>query len=108
MGEDRAILARRDAGRGCGCVWRVPAADGTERVPVDAGEQAAWVLRGLRGDEAEFVTLSFWDSADDIRGFAGDDIDRAVFYPEDDRYPVELELTVDHSTSWRGGAGPDS
>ncbi len=30
-------------------------------------------------------TLSFWDSLEAIRTFAGDPIDQAVFYPEDDR-----------------------
>jgi hypothetical protein len=28
--------------------------------------------------------------------FAGDDIDRAVFYPEDDRYLIAKEDTVRH------------
>jgi hypothetical protein len=31
-------------------------------------------------------------------GFAGDDIDQAVFYPEDDRYLIDRELTVKHFT----------
>ena len=31
-----------------------------------------------------------------IAGFAGDDIARAVFYPEDDRYLVDRETTVTH------------
>jgi hypothetical protein len=31
-----------------------------------------------------------------ISGFAGEDISRAVFYPEDDRYLVDRETTVTH------------
>jgi hypothetical protein len=31
-----------------------------------------------------------------VRGFAGDDIGRAVFYPEDDRFLVARDLTVRH------------
>ncbi len=31
-----------------------------------------------------------------IHGFAGEDISRAVFYPEDDRYLVQREDTVTH------------
>ena len=31
-----------------------------------------------------------------MRGFAGDDIGRAVFYPEDDRFLVERDDHVDH------------
>jgi hypothetical protein len=40
--------------------------------------------------------LSFWDSRDSIRAFAGEDIDQAVFYPEDDRFLVERDLMVRH------------
>jgi hypothetical protein len=31
-----------------------------------------------------------------VRGFAGDDYETAVFYPEDDRFLVERELTATH------------
>jgi heme-degrading monooxygenase HmoA len=40
--------------------------------------------------------ISFWDSIDAIRAFAGSDVERAVFYPEDDRYLVEREDRVEH------------
>jgi heme-degrading monooxygenase HmoA len=60
------------------------------------GNHGAWVLWRPVGDRAEFITLSFWESRDAIRGFAGDEIERAVFYPEDDRFLVERELTVEH------------
>ena len=61
------------------------------------GNRGAWILTRELGDgRTEMVTLSFWDSRDVIRGFAGDDIDRAKFYPEDDRYLVDRETTVLH------------
>lgn len=60
------------------------------------GNQGAWVLWRVVGGRAEFVTLSFWESREAIRGFAGDDVDQAVFYPEDDRYLIERGETVDH------------
>jgi heme-degrading monooxygenase HmoA len=60
------------------------------------GNRGAWVLWRTVGERAEFITLSFWESRDAIRGFAGDQIERAVFYPEDDRFLVERELTVEH------------
>ncbi len=60
------------------------------------GNRGAWVMWRVVDDRAEFITLSFWESRDAIRRFAGDEIDRAVFYPEDDRFLVERELTVDH------------
>jgi heme-degrading monooxygenase HmoA len=61
-----------------------------------AGNRGAWVLWRRDDERAEFVTLSFWDSEDAVRGFAGEDIERAVFYPEDDRFLVERDLTVHH------------
>ena len=60
------------------------------------GNRGAWVLRRLAGDRCEFVTVSVWESLDDVRGFAGEDVERAVFYPEDDAFLVERELAVQH------------
>jgi antibiotic biosynthesis monooxygenase (ABM) superfamily enzyme len=64
------------------------------------GNRGAWILRRTVGDRCEFVTVSVWDSLDDIRGFAGDEIERGVFYPEDDAFLVERELTVDLWELW--------
>ncbi len=60
------------------------------------GNRGAWMLRRDEGDRTEFVTLSFWDSLDAVRAFAGDDVERAVFYPEDDRFLVDRETRVLH------------
>jgi heme-degrading monooxygenase HmoA len=60
------------------------------------GNRGFSVLHRPDGDREEFLTISLWESLDVIRAFAGDDIDRAVFYPEDERYLVERELTVSH------------
>lgn len=60
------------------------------------GNQGAWMLRRDDGDRSEIVTFSLWDSRDSIRAFAGDDIDQAVFYPEDDHFLLERDLTVRH------------
>jgi heme-degrading monooxygenase HmoA len=68
------------------------------------GNQGAWMLaRDLGDGRTEIVTLSFWTSRAAIRGFAGDDIERAVFYPEDDRYLVARETTVTHYDVVGGG-----
>ena len=62
-----------------------------------AGNRGAWIFRRpTEDDRVEFVTLSFWDSLDAIRGFTGDDIERAVLYPEDEHYLVGSEETVAH------------
>ena len=60
------------------------------------GNQGAWMLRRDDGDRSEIITFSLWDSRESIRAFAGDEIDRAVFYPDDDRYLIERDVLVRH------------
>ena len=60
------------------------------------GNRGTLVLRRVHDGRAEFETILLFDSLDDIRAFAADDIEAAVFFPEDDRYLVERELTVRH------------
>lgn len=62
-----------------------------------AGNLDAWMLsRDLGDGRTEIVTVSRWESMDAIRGFAGDDVERAVFYPEDEKYLLERDETVRH------------
>ena len=60
------------------------------------GNRGAWALQRDEGDRTEIVTLTFWDSLDAVRSFAGEEVERAVFYPEDDRFLLERELTATH------------
>ena len=71
-------------------------ATGLKEYRATAGNRGAWILRRSDGDRCEFVTVSLWESLDAVRGFAGDDVDVAVFYPEDEAFLVERELTVRH------------
>ena len=61
-----------------------------------AGNRGAWMLRRDDGDRTEFITLSMWDSVDAIKSFAGEDIEAAVLYPEDERYLIDGESRVTH------------
>ena len=56
-------------------------------------------VRDLDDDRAEVITLSWWPSMDAIRGFAGDDVERAVYYPQDDRYLLTTPEKVQHYQS---------
>ena len=60
------------------------------------GNLGVFGLRRKRDDKAEFLLLTLWDSWASIRRFAGDEPERAVFYPEDERYLIEKDLQVDH------------
>ncbi len=67
--------------------------EGYRRTP---GNRGAWLMWRADGSRAEFITMSLWESLAAIEGFAGQDIDKAVFYPEDDQYLIERDLTVRH------------
>lgn len=60
------------------------------------GNQGVHVFRRIEGDVAHFLLLTYWDSIDSIRAFAGPDIDRARYFPEDDDYLLEREPFVTH------------
>ena len=60
------------------------------------GNCGAWLLRRDHEGTTEFITLSLWESEDAIRAFAGEDIEAAVLYPEDERYLIGGESTVVH------------
>jgi heme-degrading monooxygenase HmoA len=60
------------------------------------GNRGAWLLERVEGDRAEFITLSFWESRQAIEGFAGQDIEKAVYYTQDDQFLIERDLTVRH------------
>jgi heme-degrading monooxygenase HmoA len=69
---------------------------GIDELKGTPGNEGVFMLRRVDGDRAEFIVMSLWSSEEAIRAFAGDDISVAVFYPEDDRYLVERELTATH------------
>jgi heme-degrading monooxygenase HmoA len=71
-----------------------------------AGNLAVFALRRINEGRTEFWLISFWDSIDAIRGFAGADMSRAVFYPEDDRFLLERGEQVEHFDVVFSAGGP--
>jgi uncharacterized protein YndB with AHSA1/START domain len=69
---------------------------GYRSTPGNAGAQL--LTRDLGNGRSELITLSWWADLDQIRAFAGDDIEGAKYYPEDDEYLLEREHTVAHYT----------
>ena len=61
-----------------------------------AGNQGVYVLQRTEGPITHFLLLTLWQSWDAIRAFAGDDIERARYYPEDESFLLELEPMVTH------------
>ncbi len=60
------------------------------------GNRGVYVLRRDGKRRVEFVMISLWDSVSAIRKFAGEEIDRASYYPEDEKFLVKLEPNVKH------------
>lgn len=60
------------------------------------GNQGVYVMRRIEGDEAHFLLLSLWESRAAIERFAGPDISRAHYYPEDKDFLLEFEPEATH------------
>lgn len=60
------------------------------------GNLGAYILRRIEGGEAHFLTLSFWESLDAIKAFAGEDLEKARYYSEDKDFLLEFEANVIH------------
>jgi heme-degrading monooxygenase HmoA len=54
------------------------------------------LMRDLGDGSTEVTTLSWWRSRGAIEAFAGTDISRARYYPDDDQFLLEKPETVDH------------
>src|SRR5918997_5535914 len=68
----------------------VPDYRGTE------GNRGAYVWRRIQDDRAHFLTVSFWESIEAIKRFAGSNQERARYYPEDEVFLLDFEPTVEH------------
>ena len=69
---------------------------GVPDLKATAGNVGVYVMRRIEGRQAHFFMISLWESRRDIRAFAGDDVERARYYPEDAAYLLELEPHVTH------------
>lgn len=60
------------------------------------GHRGTWMFVDRGDTESEFVLQTLWDSREAIRGFAGDDIRIAHYYPEDPGFLLEMPPHVRH------------
>jgi uncharacterized damage-inducible protein DinB/heme-degrading monooxygenase HmoA len=60
------------------------------------GNLGVYLLRREEGGRARFRVMSLWDSMEGIRRFAGDDVERARYFPEDAHFLLALEPNVEH------------
>jgi heme-degrading monooxygenase HmoA len=60
------------------------------------GNQGACALRRIEGDTAHFLMVTFWESEDAVRAFAGNEISVAKYYDFDKNFLLEMEPTSTH------------
>jgi heme-degrading monooxygenase HmoA len=74
----------------------------TERAIPDyraiAGNVDVTILRRDDLDVSHFLTVTRWESEDAIRAFAGEEVLKAKYYPEDKDFLLEFEPEVQHFT----------
>jgi heme-degrading monooxygenase HmoA len=69
-------------------------ADDYTQTPGNLGFQI--LMRMLGDGTSEVTTLSWWESMEAIKGFAGEEPEVARYYPEDDRFLLDRPPNVDH------------
>jgi heme-degrading monooxygenase HmoA len=73
------------------------------RTPGNLGASIA--VRDLDEARAEVVTLSWWRDLEAIRAFAGEEVTRARYFPEDDRFLLTRPEHVRHYEAELAGFG---
>jgi len=69
---------------------------GLKEYAATEGNRGVLVLRRVDGEQTEFLLITLWESWEAIKRFAGEDVERSVYYPEDDAYLLEREAHVTH------------
>jgi len=60
------------------------------------GNRGVILLARRESDQVEFTFLTLWDSIEAIKCFAGEEYERARYYPEDRRYLLRRSRKVRH------------
>ena len=60
------------------------------------GNLGVEILRRVEAGVCHFWTVTKWDSFKNIKKFAGEDYEKAKYYPEDEKYLLALEPDVVH------------
>ena len=61
-----------------------------------AGNISAKILLRNEKDICHILTITEWDSYESIITFAGEDFEKARYYPEDEKYLIDFEEFVTH------------
>lgn len=70
--------------------------EGVKKLRSTRGNRGVQVFRQIHDGIAEFITISYWESRNVIRGYARENIEKARDLPQDPKYLLEIEPTVKH------------
>ena len=68
--------------------------DGTKEYLQTEGNLSVKIGRQKQKDCCHFWTITEWSDIKSMKGFAGDDYERAKYYPQDDDFLLEFEEKV--------------
>lgn len=88
----RGVVAEQD-GDAYAEYMRGTGLEGYRKTP---GNRGAWMLRRSVEDGVEFMMFTLWESLEAVKAFAGEDYEKAIFYPEDDRFLIRREVRSTH------------
>jgi heme-degrading monooxygenase HmoA len=69
---------------------------GVESLSATPGNKGDFIFTRIEGDVAHFLVLSLWESMEAVKKFAGPEPEKPVYYPEDDKFLLELEPGIEH------------
>lgn len=69
---------------------------GTEEYTLTPGNLSVKVWRQKADDCCHFWTVTEWKDISSVKAFAGEDYEKAVYYPEDEGILLEFEERVMH------------
>jgi heme-degrading monooxygenase HmoA len=95
----KAVVAREWKGR-----VRSPGAEeyyaylreGVKKLRATRGNLGVQIMRRREGEAVEFTVISYWESREAIKAYAGEDIEKPRHLPKDREYLIELPKRVLH------------
>ncbi len=70
--------------------------EGVDRIEKIPGNLGADVMTSTHDGVAEFLVISYWHNLDDIKAYAGADIEKVHNLPRDSEFLIEPETKVRH------------
>ncbi|MGS2763280.1 DinB family protein [Sinomicrobium sp. M5D2P9] len=74
---------------------------GTSEYLQTRGNISVKVWRRQEGEQSHFYTVTEWTGIEAVKSFAGDDVSRAKYYPEDEGVLLEFEEEVIHCETYK-------